>query len=81
MRLPTNPKLEALKTKTNLEEDTLESMFLYLFNLRDSGVTNMYGAGEYLEEEYEITQRQSTQVLVYWMENFKTLAEALSVEV
>ena len=73
--------IETLKLKTKLEEDTLESMFRFLFALRDSGAVNMYGAGEYLEEEYDITQKESTHVLVYWMENFKTLAKALSVEV
>ena len=43
----------------------------FLDNLRDSGVTNMFGATPYLEEEFpELDYKQSGKVLSYWMKTF-----------
>ena len=42
----------------------------YLDDLRDSGVTNMYGAGRYLEQWFDIPQRVARTILVYWMESY-----------
>lgn len=45
----------------------------YLDNLRESGVTNMYGAGQYLSAEFsELSEwRNAKTVLRYWMESFE----------
>ena len=42
----------------------------YLNNLRESGVTNMFGAGVYLEREFHLTKNEARAVLMDWMENF-----------
>lgn len=42
----------------------------YLDELRESGVTNMYGAGSYLEAEFCLSVEESTTVLLYWMHSF-----------
>jgi len=42
----------------------------YLDILRESGVTNMYGAAPYLEEEFYINTRDARTVLQYWMDSF-----------
>jgi len=42
----------------------------YLDALRDTGDTNMYGAGRYLEAEFDITGKEATSILVYWMESY-----------
>ena len=47
-----------------------EEVFLYLDRLRESGVTNMWGAGSYIEMSFEVTERESTKLLVEWMETF-----------
>lgn len=47
-----------------------EEHFEYLDNLRESGVTNMFGAGRYLEGEFGVTANESTKILGYWMETF-----------
>lgn len=44
--------------------------FNYLNNLRDSGVTNMYGACPYLERDLKLDRRESREVLSLWMINF-----------
>lgn len=43
----------------------------YLDDLRDSGVTNMYGAAAYLAEDCpELSIEQSKELLLYWMRTF-----------
>ena len=44
----------------------------YLDNLRESGVTNMYGAGAYLKKSFMLSQKEASAILVYWMETFGT---------
>lgn len=58
-------------------DEQLEDMFRYLDDLRESGETNMFGAGRYLEEMFpEMLARdvhehrasdRARQVLLYWM--------------
>lgn len=52
-------------------EYDLKSYFEYLKSLRDSGVTNMFGAAPYLEREFGLTHKQAVFVLSRWMESFK----------
>jgi len=42
----------------------------FLDYLRESGVTNMFGGGAYLREEYGIGRAESSEVLGYWMKTF-----------
>jgi len=43
----------------------------YLDLLRESGVTNMFGARPYLMEEYpELNKSEAVEVLQYWMRTF-----------
>ena len=50
-----------------LKEEHLE----YLDNLRDSGVTNMFGAAPYLQEQFEDLDKYSaTKIVTYWMRTF-----------
>lgn len=43
---------------------------IFLDDLRESGVTNMYGSGAYLEDYYDLTKETSKEILLYWMETF-----------
>jgi hypothetical protein len=49
-----------------------EAHLLYLDDLRESGVTNMYGGAEYLKEAFhlELTKREARDILLYWMATF-----------
>ena len=42
----------------------------YLDELRDSGVTNMYGAPAFVEEEYDISNADAKIIVQYWMDSF-----------
>jgi hypothetical protein len=42
----------------------------YLDELRDSGVTNMFGAAPYLVEDFNMSKAEARKALSEWMENF-----------
>jgi hypothetical protein len=48
----------------------LPEMLSYLDDLRESGVTNMFGAAPYVESEFGIGRRDAQKVLAYWMKTF-----------
>lgn len=56
-------------SETNI---TIKPEYLtYLDALRESGVTNMYGAQPYLENQFpELDRTKSGTVLTHWMETF-----------
>ncbi len=53
---------------------------VYLDELRESGVTNMYGAAPYLEDEFDLTSKEARQVLSYWMKTFSERHPKAGVE-
>lgn len=42
----------------------------FLDKLRESGVTNMYGAGPYLEDAFGFDRKEAAEVLKEWMATF-----------
>jgi hypothetical protein len=47
----------------------------YLEGLRKSGVTNMFGAGEYLEAVFGIDVNEARKVLSAWMMHYEALSK------
>lgn len=47
-----------------------DEMLEYLDELRESGITNMFGAGSYLEDEFDLPRKDASAVLLYWMSSF-----------
>jgi len=47
-----------------------ENYLVFLDKLRESGVTNMFGAAPYLTKEFKLTDHQARNVLSYWMLSF-----------
>ena len=45
-----------------------EVMYAYLAQLRDYGVTNMFGAVPYLETVFKLDREEAKDVLLSWME-------------
>jgi len=44
----------------------------FLISLRDSGVTNMFGASPYLADAFpELSKDDARKVLMLWMESFR----------
>jgi len=48
----------------------------YLDDLRESGVTNMFGAGAYLVDEFGLTTSEARAILAYWMQTFSDRRES-----
>ena len=54
----------------NIREMTEEHL-TYLDQLRESGITNMYGAVPYLIEAFpELEKREAAEIVIYWMKTF-----------
>lgn len=52
--------------------------FNFLEELRQSGVTNMFGATPYLEAEFdELTHSEAVEILKEWMKNYSELSKRL----
>lgn len=49
---------------------TTNEYWIYLENLRRSGVTNMFGAAPYLAEEFDLDMAEAKKILVEWMKNY-----------
>jgi hypothetical protein len=49
---------------------TYTEYFEYLDALRESGVTNMFGASPYLEGSFGLTRKEANKVLKDWMTTF-----------
>ena len=47
-----------------------KDVFEFLVRLRDSGRTNMFGAGPYIEAEYGVSAAEGRRLLAVWIESF-----------
>jgi hypothetical protein len=45
-------------------------VFEYLDNLRESGITNMFGAGPYVQRHFGIQPNEARKLVVAWMDTF-----------
>ena len=64
--------MKQLMEQLKVGEPVIEQYLEMLNELRESGVTNMFGAVPYIIEDFpELTQLEAKAVLVYWMKNFK----------
>ena len=44
--------------------------FAFLDNLRESGITNMFGATPYLVDEFDIDKKAASILLMAWMQQY-----------
>lgn len=49
---------------------TKNKYWIYLENLRKSGVTNMFGAAPYLEKSFGLSRKEARDILSDWMKNY-----------
>ena len=47
-----------------------DDMLTFLDALRESGATNMFGAGPYVAEAFGLDKREARDVVLYWMDTF-----------
>ena len=71
-------KIDAMIDNVEVNEGVVKDMYTYLNDLRDSGVTNMFGASPYLQKEFGLDKKEARGVLANWMQSF---SESLDEEV
>lgn len=49
---------------------TTNKYWIYLEQLRRSGVTNMFGATPYLMDEFDLDKKEAIKILSDWMHNY-----------
>jgi hypothetical protein len=62
--------------------EELTKAFEFLDELRESGITNMWGAGEYVERRFSWEDPKATKALLLWMKTFtgqKPVAERVQL--
>ncbi len=50
--------------------ENMEEYFEYLDVLRESGATNMFGAGPYIQNEFGLDRHKAREVVLAWMGSF-----------
>ena len=58
-------------TQEAKQENPDQVYFDYLEALRESGATNMFGAGPYLMREFGVDRKESHRILSAWMDSYK----------
>ena len=71
---------ENIRLTLSEEIDNPEYYFEYLTKLRDSGVTNMFGAAPYLMAEFGLDKRTAREILAKWMKSFSENVSEASPE-
>jgi len=52
----------------------MKQVYAYLFDLQESGVTNMFGAVPYIMCQFpDLSQSEAREALFYWMDNYEKL--------
>ena len=61
---------EDLPDKMVNDEFWRNEVYLYLEQLRETGETNMFGAGVYLEKHFELSKDKARMYLTDWMKQY-----------
>jgi hypothetical protein len=59
-----------METKIERPAVVEDEYLTYLDDLRESSVTNMWGAGTYIEQRFNLSTEDADKVLAYWMNSF-----------
>ena len=60
---------------------TNEEYFRYLYELQNSGKTNMFGAGQFLRDTFGLERKAASDILSYWMQNYEEIAKELNIDI
>ena len=63
-------------TEDGICSELRSQVFTYLDDLRESGVTNMYGAPSYVREEFGVGKREAMTLVSSWMRDFEARVSA-----
>tara|TARA_Y100000310_G_C20165338_1_gene571093 strand:+ start:141 stop:326 length:186 start_codon:yes stop_codon:yes gene_type:complete len=58
-------------------DDRIDQKYIDFLNaLRESGITNMFGAGDYLMDTFDLQKAEARKILSNWMKNFQAYQKA-----
>lgn len=49
---------------------TQDEVNVYLDSIRAAGVVNMFGAGPYIQDRFDVTRHEARDYLLKWMDTF-----------
>ena len=52
-------------------DEMVDEVFQYLEDLKESGITNMFGAHRYVMDEFDISKLMTIKFVSTWMETYK----------
>ena len=59
-----------------------EEVYRYLFQLQESGRTNMFGAVPYMRRRFpRLTEWTADEILGKWMDNYEEIQKALNINI
>ena len=61
--------MEQQHAEHNIDKDYTDE-FVFLYQLQDSGATNMFGAPPFLEEEFGYSREKSMEIFTAWSESW-----------
>ena len=47
-----------------------QDVFNFLDDLRESGVTNMFGSGPYIRKQFGVSRKEAQSLFIEWTEQF-----------
>jgi uncharacterized C2H2 Zn-finger protein len=75
------PSLGESKASEAISEDEKDEIFQYLFDLQESGATNMFGSGAYVERDFpHLDKKVIDDVIQEWMSNWDSIAKRMGIE-
>ena len=75
------PSLGESNASEAISEDEKDEIFQYLFDLQESGATNMFGSGAYVERDFpHLDKKVIDDVIQEWMSNWDSIAKRMGIE-
>jgi hypothetical protein len=59
-----------MMTKIERPAIVTDEHLLFLDDLRESGVTNMFGCSPYIQDEFSVSRADAKTIAIYWMQSF-----------
>lgn len=59
-----------MSVRTTAKDPADQKYFDFLCDLRDSGVTNMWGASPYLARQFKLLESQASEIFFRWINSF-----------
>ena len=66
----------SMNTEAGICDEMRSQVYTFLDDLRESGITNMYGAAPYIKDEFGLDKYQSRTILGEWMRDFEARLSA-----